>query len=139
MPQPHDPTTANEELVREYLSRWFSGRWEATRELLTPDFTFTVPGTPDRFPLAGEYSHAEFGELLARIGTAMPDGVEADIHHVLADGDHVVVVARTHGTAGDGRRYDNQLCYLLTVTDGLIADCREYLDTIHANDVLVAR
>ncbi|MFC8662266.1 nuclear transport factor 2 family protein [Streptomyces sp. NPDC057199] len=133
-----DETMTQKELVREFFARWFGGRWDETRELLAPEFTFTVPGAADRFPLAGEYTHAAFGALLSRIGVAMPNGVEADLIQVLADGDYVVVVARTHGVAGDGRLYDNQLCYVLSTADGLITSCREYLDTIHANDVLAA-
>jgi uncharacterized protein len=73
---------------------------------------------------------------LSRSGAVTPDGVDADILQCLADDEHAVVVAHTFGTSRTGRRYDNDLCYVLQIKEGLLASCREYLDTIHANEVL---
>jgi ketosteroid isomerase-like protein len=127
---------ANKTLTLKFFDDWFSGRLEDALTLVTEDFTFTVPGNPEQFSLAGTYDKGGWVEMLARIGAVMPDGVDADILQCLADDEHAVVVAHTFGTSRTGRRYDNDLCYVLEIKEGLLASCREYLDTIHANEVL---
>lgn len=129
----------NRAVAIEFFDRWLGGNWSAAEELVTQDFTFTVPSTPDRFPHAGTYTSAGFAALLERIGVAMPHGVQADITATVADGDRVVVLADVRGLSRRGEHYDNKLCYVLGFHAGAIAACREYLDTIHANEVLVAR
>ena len=64
------------------------------------------------------------------------DGVEetitsfsVQVHHILADGEHVVVEHTGHNTTPDGRRYDNNYCWVLNIRDGLIREVREYMDT----------
>jgi uncharacterized protein len=126
----------NKTLTVKFFDAWFSGRMQDALALATEDFTFTVPGDPDRFPLAGTYDREGWTEMLARVGAVMPDGVAADILTCVADDEHAVVVAHTFGTSRTGRRYDNDLCYVVRIRDGSLASCREYLDTIHANDVL---
>jgi ketosteroid isomerase-like protein len=127
---------ANQTLTLKFFDGWFSGRLDAALTLVTEDFTFTVPGNPEKFCLAGTYDQGGWAEMLAGIGAVMPDGVDADIFQCLADDQHAVVVAHTFGTSRTGRRYDNDVCYVVQIRDGLIASCREYLDTIHANEIL---
>jgi ketosteroid isomerase-like protein len=127
---------ANKTLTLKFFNDWFSGRLGDALTLVTEDFTFTVPGNPEKFSLAGTYDRGGWAELLARIGEVMPDGVRADILQCSGDDEHAVVVAHTFGISRTGRRYDNDLCYVLQIRDGLLASCREYLDTIHANELL---
>jgi len=127
---------ANKALTLQFFDNWFSGRLEAALALVAEDFTFTVPGDPARFPLAGTYDRTGWTEMLARVGTVMPGGVEAEILACVADDERAVVVAHTFGTSRTGRRYENDLCYVVRIKDGRLASCREYLDTIHANEVL---
>ena len=127
---------ANKTLALAFFDEWFSGRLDAALRLVADDFTFTVPGDPAAFPLAGTYDKQGWTEMLARVGAAMPDGVDAGILWCLAGDEHAVVVAHTYGTSRTGRRYDNDLCYVLEIRDGRLSSCREYLDTIHANAVL---
>jgi ketosteroid isomerase-like protein len=111
---------ANRALTLQFFDNWFAGRIEDALTLVAEDFTFTVPGDPTRFPLAGAYDRAGWTEMLARV----------------ADDEQAVVVAHTFGTSRNGRRYDNDLCYVVRIKDGRLASCRKYLDTIHANEVL---
>ena len=48
----------------------------------------------------------------------------------------VAVEAETLGTRADGKIYNNRYHYLVIVRDGMICERREYLDTIHANELL---
>lgn len=55
---------------------------------------------------------------------------------ILADGDRVVVLARGDAETVDGKRYDNDYCFVFTLRDGKIVGVREYMDTILADAAL---
>ena len=48
---------------------------------------------------------------------------------VLVDGETVVVEERMLGRLANGRRYDNEYCFVFELRAGLIHRVREYLDT----------
>jgi len=54
-------------------------------------------------------------------------GVE--VHWIHADGDVVVVEHSGRNEMPDGRRYDNNYCWVLRFQDGLVREVREYMDT----------
>jgi hypothetical protein len=75
--------------------------------------TWWVAGKPGQFVLAGTKTKAQFAELLQGIRTAMPKGLRVTPTGITAEGDRVAVEAEK------------------------IQAVREYLDTMHAKEVLV--
>jgi uncharacterized protein len=69
----------------------------------------------------------------------MPNGITASSTATTAEDDRVAVKAKVYGVSATGKAYDNQLFYAFEVHDGKIHSVREYLDTIHANEVLAQR
>ena len=59
-----------------------------------------------------------------------------DLEMVLADGDHVVVLARGDTMTTEGQRYNNDYCFVFRLEAGKIVSVREYLDTKLADAVL---
>ena len=55
---------------------------------------------------------------------------------ILADGDHVVVLAKGDAETVEGKRYDNDYCFVFRMKDGKIVEVREYMDTILADAAL---
>lgn len=55
--------------------------------------------------------------------------VMVDFRSWLAGPEHVVVEERMQATLANGRRYDNDYCFVFMVRDGLITQVREYMDT----------
>ncbi|WP_128893343.1 nuclear transport factor 2 family protein [Erythrobacter sp. HKB08] len=55
---------------------------------------------------------------------------------ILADGDHVVVLAKGDAETVEGERYDNDYCFVFRMKDGKIVEVREYMDTILADKAL---
>ncbi|WP_372665845.1 nuclear transport factor 2 family protein [Amycolatopsis kentuckyensis] len=129
-------TADNASLGRAFFDLLDRGDLEGALDLLAEDGVWTVQSGP-AFSLAGDYTKQQFPEMLAKVGAAMPDGVRVEIATVTADEYRVVVEAVVHGTNVVGKTYDNKLVYVLDVRDGKIVHGREYLDTIHARDVLV--
>ncbi len=55
---------------------------------------------------------------------------------ILADGDHVVVLAKGDAETVEGLRYDNDYAFVFRLADGKIVEVREYMDTILADAAL---
>ncbi|WP_271078609.1 nuclear transport factor 2 family protein [Aurantiacibacter sp. MUD61] len=55
---------------------------------------------------------------------------------ILADGDHVVVLAKGDAQTVEGNRYDNDYCFVFRMADGKIVEVREYMDTVLADKAL---
>lgn len=47
-----------------------------------------------------------------------------------ADGNTVVVEHSGRNALPDGRRYDNNYCWVFRLEDGVIREVREYMDTL---------
>jgi uncharacterized protein len=96
-----------------------------------------LAGHPDQFALAGTKNKAQFAEMLTAIESGMPNGIRLTITGVTAEGDRVAVEMNADGVSATGKEYHNQYHDLLEVRDGKIHAGREYLDTAHAQDVIV--
>jgi ketosteroid isomerase-like protein len=55
---------------------------------------------------------------------------------IIADGDIVVVQANGQNRTKDGREYQNDYCFVIHMTDGMITKIEEYSDTQLIADVL---
>ncbi|MFI9543751.1 nuclear transport factor 2 family protein [Streptomyces sp. NPDC052016] len=104
--------------------------------LLADDLAYWIAGKPEQFPLAGSHSKEGFYQVMSVIGANMPNGVDVKINNIVAEGDQVVVETEVHGVSATGKAYDNKVVFVFTVRDGKLVSVREYLDTIHANEVL---
>ena len=56
------------------------------------------------------------------------------VRGIHGDGDVVVVEHSGRNELPDGRRYDNNYCWVLRFQDGLIREVREYMDTQLVSD-----
>jgi len=88
------------------------------------------------FPLSGTKTKKEFADILASIGPRMAQWLKITPKTLTAEGDRVAVEAESYAKLTNGRVYSNQYHFLIEVRDGKIQSVREYLDTMHANDVL---
>jgi ketosteroid isomerase-like protein len=55
--------------------------------------------------------------------------VAVDFRSRYCEGDTVIVELRLQATLANGRRYDNDYCFIFELRDGRIARVREYMDT----------
>ncbi|MBI3302160.1 MAG: nuclear transport factor 2 family protein [Deltaproteobacteria bacterium] len=127
----------NKKVVLSFFENFSAGKAEAALGLMADNATWTVMGKPDKFALAGTKTKAQFTELLKGIGAAMPKGLRLTPKGVTAEGDRVAVEAESYGEHANGKIYNNQYHFLIEVRGSKIQAVREYLDTMHANEVLV--
>ena len=123
----------NKKIVLGFFENFTAGKAEEALGAMADTATWWVAGN---FPLAGTKTKKEFTELLKGMGEAMPEGLRLTPKGITAEGDRVAVEAESYGKHANGKIYQNQYHFLIEVRDGKIQAVREYLDTMHANDVL---
>lgn len=129
-------TTANKQLVREFLGHYAAGRYDTALAMLAPDSHWWLPGHPEEFPSAGWVDKATVEKRLASNLKLLPHGLEIIIGDMTAEEDRVAVEAESKATLINGRLYHNRYHFLFRIRAGRIHEVKEYLDTLHASSAL---
>jgi ketosteroid isomerase-like protein len=128
-------TETNKEMVREFMRRFSAGDAAGLLDMLAEDATWWVAGN---FALSGTRSKKEFAELLTQVGGATTEGIRLTPKAFTAEGDRVAVETESYARHVNGKLYNNQYHFLFEIREGKIRAVREYLDTMHTNDVFCA-
>lgn len=123
----------NKRIVLGFFENLNAGNAAAALEALADSATWWIQGN---FPLSGTRTKAQFVELLGQLGAAIDGALTLRVRGVTAEGDRVAVEAESHAKMKSGKTYQNRYHFLCEVRDGKIQAVREYLDTMHANEVL---
>lgn len=121
-----------------FVEHFSAGRAEQALGLLADDMVWWVAGHADQFPLAGSYRKTELPDLFQWIGAALPQGVRVSVLGVTAEQARVALEVEARGITARGEDYCNRIHFLFEVDAGKIIQVREYLDTQHAFQKLVA-
>ena len=130
-------TEANKQVVKKLFAELAAGNLDGFFACLTPDATWQVMGKPDRFALAGKRNMAEMRTLLGGVAEAMKTPLTVTPAGFTSEGDRVAVEATSHADLKNGRGYRNEYHFVFEFRDGKITRVREYMDTIHAKEILV--
>jgi uncharacterized protein len=128
---------ANKNVVLSFFENFSAGKVDAALALMADTATWWVAGKPDKFVLAGTKTKTQCAEIVKEIVTAMPKGLRVTPKGLTAEGDRVAAEAESYGETATGKIYNNLYHFLFEVRDGKIQAVREYLDTMHAKEVLV--
>ena len=129
-------TDANKALAARFFETFSTGDVPGIVAAMAPDARWWVSGKLDG--MSGSYTLAALARLLeganagykARALRITPTGM-------IAEGDKVAVEAHGYAELLDGRIYDTQYHFLLTIRGGKIADVKEYMDTQHAKETFL--
>lgn len=124
-------TAANRQLALEFLQAAFAGRVADAVARFHPDATWWVLGDPDRLKVSGLKDRVQAARLLGGFAKALPDGMQIEILGITAENERVAIEVEADGAWFDGRRYHNHYHFLIELRDGLILRVREYMDTLH--------
>lgn len=127
---------SNKKLAADFFAHFKRKDVAGALAMMTDDATWWIGGKPALFPVCGLKTKAQIGELLMSLVPTTKDGLAITPKGMVAEGDKVAVEAESYGILGNGRTYNNEYHFLLTVRDGKIAAVKEYLDTMHTADVL---
>ena len=124
-----------EEVVRAYYADVSAGRFDEAAARLSPDSTLWILGE-GHWPLGGRHDLSSLRKMHSTVAERFPDGLKVTVKGMTVEGERVAVEAESLGTRIDGKIYHNSYHYLIIVRDGLIRERHEYLDTIHAREML---
>jgi hypothetical protein len=123
----------NKQLARDFMDALARADIQFIQDAFAPDGVSWTAGT---MPISGTRTRDQVAEAARGILGVFPDGLKFSITNLTAEGDRVAIEAESYGRHASGKTYANQYHFLMRVRGGKIAEWREYLDTMHANDVL---
>jgi ketosteroid isomerase-like protein len=131
-------TDATRATVEAYYAALTSGNRDAVRALLSDDCCWVPPATtPFDTMTGGAEIAAELGGRVVKRTFDISKPLNLEVRRIVADGDVAVVQQRLTATAkATGQPYDNQYCWVYTVSNGKIVHMEEYVDTLLASRVM---
>lgn len=127
-------TEETKRIVLGFFETLSTGKVDELLAQMDDNATWWIAGN---FELSGTKTKAQFAELIKGMGSAMPKGFRVTPKGITAEGDRVAVEAESYGELANGKVYNNQYHFLVEVRNGRVQAVREYLDTVHAKEVLV--
>lgn len=125
----------NEDLVRKAYAAYAASDLTTLRACFAPDVTWHSPG---RHPLAGDHRGPDaVVRFLTGIGERTGGTFRLEVHDVLANDEHAVLLSRVHGERGGRSLHDNH-ALIFHVRDGLITECWGHARDQHAVDDLLS-
>lgn len=126
--------TENKKLLTDVFEQMAAGNTNAFRDAMSDDFRWVFPGN---WSWSGVWEPKQVvleemtGPLMAQF-----ESYRSEADEILADGDRVVVMARSTATTKRGEAYDQHYCFVFRVRAGKITEVVEYCDTSLVERVL---
>ncbi|WP_120077762.1 nuclear transport factor 2 family protein [Aurantiacibacter odishensis] len=128
-------TETNRALLTEAFAKLEHGDPSAFLPLFDDSITWRVMGSSNWSKVVSGLANVE-AELMGPLFASFAGPYRNIPELVLADGGHVVVLAKGHADTVDGKIYANDYCFVFRLAGGKIVEVREYLDTKLADAVL---
>ena len=123
----------NKEVARTFLEALSRGDWNAVEDAYADDVTIWTPGS---MPFSGIHTRESVSEIREWLTGVFPDGLQFTVKAMTAEGERVAVEAESFGMHINGKTYHQQYHFLMVIRDGKIHELKEYMDTMHASEVL---
>jgi ketosteroid isomerase-like protein len=123
-------------VVEAYFKAISERRFADAAAFFAPDVILWLAGEGS-WPLGGLHDRQGILSIHALVQDRFPGGLKIILHRIIAEGEDVVAEIETLGTRRDGQIYNNHYAQMFVVRAGKIVSRREYLDTIHARDLLL--
>jgi ketosteroid isomerase-like protein len=123
----------NRALARRFVDAISRADVDAIVAAYAPDGTCWTSGT---MPISGTFGVDQVAAASRGVLTVFPEGLRFTIHAMTAESDRVAIEAESYGKHVSGKLYNNKYHFVLRARGGKIVEWREYMDTMHANDVL---
>ncbi len=118
----------NRQRVQDAMGALAQGRVGPLFEAMAEDVTWRWMGV-NQWSRTFEGKQLVVDKLFGGATESLPANSGIELRRVHADGNFVVVEHTGRNELPDGRRYDNNYCWVLRFQDGLIQEVREYMDT----------
>lgn len=123
----------NKALARHFIDAISRADVDAIVAAYAPGGTCWTSGT---MPISGTFTVDQIAAASRGVLTVFPQGLRFTIHALTAEGERVAIEAESYGKHVSGKTYNNKYHFVMRARGGKIVEWREYMDTMHANDVL---
>jgi ketosteroid isomerase-like protein len=124
-------TERNKKLAAEFFERFSNSDIAGALNTMTDDATWWIAGKAGSTPTAGIQDKARIARIFESMVKQLKDGMKMTVKSSIAEGDKVALEVVSLGELKNGRLYNNEYHFLVTIRDGKISAVREYLDTQH--------
>jgi ketosteroid isomerase-like protein len=126
--------TENKKLLEDIFDEMARGNTRAMSEAMADEFRWVFPGD---WSWSGTWEPKQvvLDELLRPL-MAQFDSYRSEAGLILADGNRVVVQARSRATTKRGDAYNQTYCFIFRVSDGRLSEVVEHCDTALVDRVL---
>jgi uncharacterized protein len=131
------PTPDARALVLTLFARFSAGDLDGVLSLLDDQVSWRIPGKPGTAPFVGPRNRRQIEKIFRAMAAEMDGPLAMTVTGLIAEGDRVAVEVDGHGRLRNGRVYENQYHFAITVANGKIVDVHEYYDTQHALETWV--
>jgi ketosteroid isomerase-like protein len=114
--------------MRDIMGAMSHGRVKPLFDAMSEDVTWRWMGVNQWFRTF-EGKQLVVDTLFGGAREALDPSSSVEVRNIHADGEFVVVEHSGRNEFADGRRYDNNYCWVFRFEDGLIKEVREYMDT----------
>lgn len=116
------------ERMRDIMSSMSQGRVGPLFDAMAEDVTWRWMGV-SQWSRTFEGKQLVVDTLFGGARETLSPSSSVAVHCIHGDGDFVVIEHSGRNELADGRRYDNNYCWVFRFQDGLIQEVREYMDT----------
>ena len=116
------------ERMREIMGAMTQGQVGPLFAAMADDVTWRWMGV-SQWSRAFQGKQSVVDTLFGGASETLSPSSSVEVHDIHADGDVVVVEHSGRNELPDGRRYDNNYCWIFRFQDDLITEVREYMDT----------
>ena len=121
----------NKQIARSLFDRFNVNDIAGALDIMTDDATWWIAGKPDQLPVAGVYNKERIARLLNNMVGQLPEGLRMTVKSQICEGDKVAMEVESYGELRNGRVYNQQYHFVVTIREGKVSGIREYLDTQH--------
>jgi ketosteroid isomerase-like protein len=131
-------TEANKAAAARLFERFSAGDIAGVMDTMTDDATWWLPGKPGQLPVIGTRNKAQIAKLFHAMASQLEGPLKMTVKSAIAEANQVAMEVESLGHLKNGRTYNQEYHFRITLRDGKISAVREYLDTLHVQAVWFA-
>jgi len=98
---------------------------------MTDDATWWIAGKQGQLPVVGTHDKQQIARVFRGMLAQLRNGLAMTVMSSIAEGDKVALEVESYGELKNGRIYNQEYHFLVTIRDGKVSEVKEYLDTQH--------
>src|SRR6185369_1031167 len=124
-------TDENKRIATEFFARISASDIPGVLAMMADDATWWLAGKPGAAPIIGVQTKEQMERLFGVMMSQLESGLKMTVKSIVAEGDKVALEAESYGRLRNGRVYNQEYHFAMTIRGGKIVAVREYLDTQH--------